>query len=127
MKKLILTSLLVFFNVNAAQAACDTKSLKATYTVVGTGTSNGKNCGVIGVAIFDGKGKMEMHTLEGCGSEPQTEDSTFTYKIDNTCMGSFTSWENRFTSYFIFNKALSSGTILTSGNTVVMLGTLNKQ
>jgi hypothetical protein len=128
MKRIILTALLVFFYVNVAQAACDNKSLKGSYTVVARGFSNGKHCGTVGVAIFDGKGKMELHQIEGCEGIPTPIDDTFTYKIDTaSCMGNILSLVSGGSAYFVFNKALTSGTILSSGNSLLLLSTLNKQ
>ena len=90
MKKLILTALLTCFYVSAAQAACDTKSLKGSYEIAATGLFNGTNCGLIGVANFDGKGIMTTTTLQGCGGQPVNNNSTYSYNLNANCMGNAT-------------------------------------
>ena len=87
MKRIILTTLLACVFVSVAQAACDTKSLKGTYVLAGTGFSNGSNCALVGTASFDGKGTLKMRTYEGCGDDAQLETTEFSYNLDALCMG----------------------------------------
>jgi hypothetical protein len=42
-------------------------------------------------------------------------------------MGNILSLVSGGSAYFVFNKALTSGTILSSGNSLLLLSTLNKQ
>jgi hypothetical protein len=132
MKGIILTALLVFFNVNAAQAACDTKSLKGTYTITGgtNGWDDGHNCGIVGIATFDGKGALKIRSVQGCGT-PVNSTVDFSYNLDAACMGSATQTSaNEYESvnnYFVFNKLLSAGSIMMHVNGLFLFATMNKQ
>ena len=127
MKRIILTALLVFFYVNVAQAACDTKSLKGSYEIAGTGLSNGYNCGLIGVANFDGKGTMTTTTVEGCGGLPINNTGNYSYNVNANCIGSATSTATGLNVYFVLNKALTIGSSFVSGNGNLFFGTIIKQ
>jgi hypothetical protein len=133
MKGIILTALLVFFNVNVAQAACDTKSLKGTYTI--TGGTNGRednyNCGIVGIATFDGKGALKIRSVQGC-AQPVNSTVEFSYSLDTACMGRATQtianeYESQADSYFVFNKLLSTGSIMMHVNGLFLFATMNKQ
>jgi hypothetical protein len=126
MKGIILTALLVFFNVNAAQAACDTKSLKGSYAVALTGLSNGISCGYIGLANFNGKGTMTMNGIIHCGAPSADGNGTFSYNLDANCLGTATGNTGN-DHNFVFNKTLTTGNIMLSAPKFVLFGTITKQ
>jgi hypothetical protein len=124
MKRIILTALLVFFYVNEAQAACDTKSLKGTYAIA----LSGNGCGSIGVANFDGKGAMTMNFLTGCGVTPTPANATYSYNLYASCLGTATGNSGTGNDYnYVFNKTLTTGNIFLSHNNFVLFGTITKQ
>ena len=133
MKRIILTTLLACVSVNVAQAACDTKSLKGTYTITGgtSGWDDNYNCGIVGIATFDGKGVLKIRSVQGCGGEPVNSTVDFSYNLDAACMGSATQtsaneYESE-NSYFVFNKLLSTGSIMMHVNGLFLFATMNKQ
>ena len=127
MKGIILTALLVFFNVNAAQAACDTKSLKGSYQIAATGILNGKTCGTVGVGNFDGKGVLTTTSVDGCGGQPANSNGTYSYNVNANCMCSATSAATGNNYYFVFNKLLTVGSVFLSGSNMLIFGTMIKQ
>jgi hypothetical protein len=127
MKIIILTTLLACVSVSVAQAACDTKSLKGSYTLAGNVFNNGSNCALVGIATFDGKGNLKMRNYEGCGDDAQLSTTEFSYNLDAFCMGSATNSISGINSYFVFNKLLSNGSIFISANGIVAVSTMNKQ
>jgi len=127
MKRIILTTLLACVSVSVAQAACDTKSLKGSYEIAVTGLNNGYNCGLIGVANFDGKGTMTTTTVEGCGALPVNNAGTYSYNVNANCIGSATSAATGLNVYFVLNKALTVGSSFVSGNGNLFFGTIIKQ
>ena len=127
MKRIILTTLLACVFVSVAQAACDTKSLKGSYEIAATGLFNGTNCGLIGVANFDGKGTMTTTTLQGCGGQPVNNNGSYSYNVNANCMGNATNTGTGLNVYFVLNKALSVGSIFFSSTGNITFGTLIKQ
>ncbi len=122
MKRIILATLLACVSVSVAQAACDTKSLKGSYAVA----LSGNDCGYIGVANFDGRGTMTISTsIFGCGAAPIFGSGTFSYNLNANCVGTATGTGSDY--YFVFNKILTTGSIMISGGHFLQIGTITKQ
>jgi hypothetical protein len=115
----------VFFNVNVAQAACDTKSLKGNYEIA----VKANTCAYIGVANFDGKGTMTMNTVRNCGGGVINSNWTLSYKINANCTGSATG--NNIAELgdlnFVFNSMLTNGGMLFNTGSGLFFGTIIKQ
>jgi hypothetical protein len=125
MKKLVLAVTMLGFSFGA-NAACDTKSLKGSYSVGVVSSNQYGSCALVGSVTFDGKGSLTITYNEGCGGQIVNYTAQGTYSINELCMGNSIMTSGT-TAYFSFDKAFKTGQFFISQNGTIAFGSILKK